>query len=40
MPLSIWLPRAHAESSLSGSILLAGLVLKLAVYGYIRLLLT
>jgi NADH-ubiquinone oxidoreductase chain 4 len=33
------LPRAHAEAPVGGSIVLAGLVLKLATYGYIRLLL-
>lgn len=39
-PLSIWLPRAHADSPLAGSILLAGTILKLATYGMIRILLT
>lgn len=39
VPLNIWLPRAHSESSLAGSVLLAGIVLKLSVYGYLRLLL-
>lgn len=39
IPLHIWLPRAHAEAPVSGSILLAGVVLKLATFGYIRLLL-
>jgi len=39
VPLHIWLPRAHAEAPLSTSIVLAGLVLKLSSYGYIRLLL-
>lgn len=39
VPLNIWLPRAHSESSLPGSVLLAGVVLKLSVYGYLRLLL-
>lgn len=38
-PFHIWLPRAHAEAPLSGSILLAGIILKLATYGYIRILL-
>jgi NADH-ubiquinone oxidoreductase chain 4 len=34
----MWLPRAHAEAPLAGSVLLAGLVLKLATYGYLRVL--
>lgn len=38
LPFHIWLPRAHAEAPLAGSILLAGLFLKLATYGYLRVL--
>jgi len=38
VPLHIWLPRAHAEAPLGGSILLASVFLKLAVYGYLRIL--
>jgi NADH-ubiquinone oxidoreductase chain 4 len=38
IPFHIWLPRAHAEAPLAGSIILAGLILKLATYGYIRIL--
>lgn len=38
IPFHIWLPRAHAEAPLGGSIVLAGLILKLATYGYIRIL--
>ena len=38
VPFHIWLPRAHAEAPLAGSILLAGVFLKLATYGYIRIL--
>jgi NADH-ubiquinone oxidoreductase chain 4 len=34
----MWLPRAHAEAPLAGSILLAGLFLKLATYGFLRVL--
>lgn len=34
----IWLPRAHAEAPLAGSILLASVFLKLAVYGFLRVL--
>lgn len=39
VPAHIWLPRAHAEAPLAGSILLASVVLKLATYGYLRILL-
>ena len=35
VPFHIWLPRAHAEAPLAGSILLAGVFLKLATYGYL-----
>ena len=38
VPFHIWLPRAHAEAPLAGSIILAGLILKLATYGYLRIL--
>lgn len=37
-PFHMWLPRAHAEAPLAGSIILAGLILKLATYGYLRIL--
>ena len=37
--LNTWLLRAHVESPLGGSIVLAGIVLKLAIYGIIRLIL-
>nr|UTN43038.1 NADH dehydrogenase subunit 4 [Craspedonirmus immer] len=33
-----WLPKAHVESPLEGSMLLAGVMLKMSVYGMIRLL--
>ena len=39
-PLSRWLPLAHSDSPLAGSIILAGTILKLASYGMIRILLT
>jgi len=39
-PVSRWLPLAHADSVLGGSIILAGTILKLANYGMIRILLT
>ena len=35
----MWLPRAHADAPLAGSMVLAGTVLKLATYGYLRVLL-
>lgn len=36
-PLASWLYRAHADSPLAGSILLAGTILKLATYGFLRI---
>ncbi|MBM4905312.1 NADH-quinone oxidoreductase subunit M [Vibrio parahaemolyticus] len=38
LPFHVWLPRAHAEAPLAGSVILAGLILKLATYGYMRIL--
>lgn len=38
-PLHLWLIKAHAEAPVSASILLAGTILKLATYGYLRVLL-
>ena len=37
-PFIIWLPRAHADSPLGGSIILAATILKLATYGMLRVL--
>jgi NADH-ubiquinone oxidoreductase chain 4 len=37
-PVHIWLPRAHADSPLAGSILLAATVLKFSTYGILRVL--
>src|ERR1700761_4521459 len=37
-PFIIWLPKAHSDSPLAGSIILAATILKLATYGYIRVL--
>jgi len=37
-PFHIWLPEAHVEAPTTGSILLAGILLKMGVYGIIRFL--
>jgi proton-translocating NADH-quinone oxidoreductase chain M len=39
-PFHIWLPEAHVEAPTVGSVLLAGIMLKLGVYGFIRFSLT
>lgn len=39
VPFHLWLIRAHVEANVAGSMVLAGLVLKLATYGIIRVLL-
>nr|QMQ98582.1 Nad4 [Metschnikowia dekortorum] len=39
VPVHTWLPVVHSESPLAGSITLAGVILKLAVYAIIRLIL-
>ena len=40
VPFHIWLPEVHSESDSSGSLLLAGILLKLGNYGLIRFSLT
>ena len=39
-PFHVWLPEAHVEAPTVGSVLLAGILLKLGVYGFVRFSLT
>ena len=39
VPVHIWLPEAHVEAPTAGSVLLAGILLKLGTYGMIRFML-
>jgi proton-translocating NADH-quinone oxidoreductase chain M len=37
LPFHIWLPEAHVEAPTAGSVILAGILLKLGIFGFIRI---
>src|SRR5205823_9174694 len=39
VPVHTWLPLAHTEAPTAGSVLLAGVLLKIGTYGFLRLVL-
>jgi len=39
VPFHVWLPEAHVEAPTVGSVILAGIILKIAFYGFLRFLL-
>lgn len=38
LPFHIWLPEAHVEAPTAGSVLLAGVLLKLGTYAFLKFL--